>query len=68
MTCCLGDWLGTDSKATKALRSDTELWKLHPDPQKGKESENALDIAVGEKKKKKRIGRAFMLTCSINGF
>lgn len=53
MTCCLGDWLGTDSKATKALRSDTELWKLHPDPQKGKESENALDIAVGEKKKKR---------------
>lgn len=31
MTCCLGDWLGTDSKATKTFRSDIELWKLHPE-------------------------------------
>lgn len=31
MTCCLGDWLGTDSKATKTLRTDIELWKLHPE-------------------------------------
>lgn len=30
MTCCPGDWLGTDSKATKTRRSDIELWKLHP--------------------------------------
>lgn len=30
MTCCLGDWLGTDSKMTKTFRSDLQLWKLHP--------------------------------------
>lgn len=31
MTCCLGDWLGTDLKATKTLKTDIELWKLHPE-------------------------------------
>lgn len=31
MTYCLGDWLGTDSKATKTLRTDVELWKLDPE-------------------------------------